>query len=868
MRPEWRLTGRAEELRFIDAATRQPAGARGMVLAGAAGVGKTRLAREALLRVKSRGMAARWVTATSSARALPLGAFATVLGGVIGGDPAGLLRRATAALLADSGRAGVAVGVDDAHLLDETSAMLVHQLVLSGDATVIVTVRSGEQAPDAVTALWKDGQLDRLEVQPLSEPETAELLEAVLGAPLDSAAVGRMWRLTQGNALYLRQLVDGELEAGRLHDAGGIWRWSGAPSLSPVLVELVASRMGALAESVRDVVDTLALGEPLGTSLLGRLTDPAAVEEAEERGLVHVERDGRRLQARLAHPLYGEVRRMDMGRLRARRLRGRIATALADAGGRRADDTVRRAVLGLESDLELDARLLTAAAERAAQLVDFALAERLGRTAVAAGGGFAAQMVVAFAVSWVGSVGDALDELAETAELAECDAELAEATVARVRHLAWVAARPLEAETILDAAAATVVESDARMRLAALRTLLDSQRGRPAHAAQVAAELLATDSRDKAAALMASCGWWRAWRRWAGSRSWRRSLSAASPSQRARRNVGLSGPRLLPSSRLAGHLADAAIVCAECRDQAGDAALWAEISTCMVGDIELAQGRLSAALRLLSEARAGLERFGDTGGWRYACLIYLTRARALTCDIAETRRTLADLEEHLHPTMVFLEPELLLARAWVAAAEGAVSEAITLAHEAAAVAAGREQFAHEVLALQTAVCFGDRTVADRLAELATMVDGPRAPAAAAHAAALAAADGDALRAASLRLEEMGDLLAAADAAAHAATTYARQGKAGTAQAAAARAQRLAEQCDGARTPALRNVARPLPLTSREREIVTLAAAGLSNQQIADRLVVSVRTVEGHLYRAGTKLGTTRRTEYAALLRGD
>lgn len=164
--------------------------------------------------------------------------------------------------------------------------------------------------------------------------------------------------------------------------------------------------------------------------------------------------------------------------------------------------------------------------------------------------------------------------------------------------------------------------------------------------------------------------------------------------------------------------------------------------------------------------------------------------------------------------------------------------------------------------------FGDRTVAGRLAELATQVDGPRAPAAAAHAAALAADDGDALHAASVRCEEMGDLLAAADAAAQAAASYTRHDQRGSAHAAAARAHRLAKTCEGARTPALAAATHPLPLTPRERETITLAAQGLANQQIADRLVVSVRTVEGHLYRACTKLGVTSRAELAALLRGD
>lgn len=73
---------------------------------------------------------------------------------------------------------------------------------------------------------------------------------------------------------------------------------------------------------------------------------------------------------------------------------------------------------------------------------------------------------------------------------------------------------------------------------------------------------------------------------------------------------------------------------------------------------------------------------------------------------------------------------------------------------------------------------------------------------------------------------------------------------------------------GLKTPALRQSAQPLPLTAREREIANLVAAGLSNRQIADRLTVSVRTVEGHLYRACIKLDVTDREALADLMRGE
>ena len=52
----------------------------------------------------------------------------------------------------------------------------------------------------------------------------------------------------------------------------------------------------------------------------------------------------------------------------------------------------------------------------------------------------------------------------------------------------------------------------------------------------------------------------------------------------------------------------------------------------------------------------------------------------------------------------------------------------------------------------------------------------------------------------------------------------------------------------------------IDLTARETELVALASEGLTNTQIAERLVLSVRTVESHLYRAMQKLGVRDRRD--------
>jgi DNA-binding CsgD family transcriptional regulator len=57
------------------------------------------------------------------------------------------------------------------------------------------------------------------------------------------------------------------------------------------------------------------------------------------------------------------------------------------------------------------------------------------------------------------------------------------------------------------------------------------------------------------------------------------------------------------------------------------------------------------------------------------------------------------------------------------------------------------------------------------------------------------------------------------------------------------------------------------LTETERRIAELVASGLANKEVAARLFVTVRTVEGNLTRIYAKLGVRSRTELAALLAG-
>ncbi len=69
----------------------------------------------------------------------------------------------------------------------------------------------------------------------------------------------------------------------------------------------------------------------------------------------------------------------------------------------------------------------------------------------------------------------------------------------------------------------------------------------------------------------------------------------------------------------------------------------------------------------------------------------------------------------------------------------------------------------------------------------------------------------------------------------------------------------------ASTPLLVEAPVELPLSRREREIATLVAGGRTSREVAETLVIGVRTVESHLARVYGKLGIRSRAELAAAL---
>lgn len=255
----------------------------------------------------------------------------------------------------------------------------------------------------------------------------------------------------------------------------------------------------------------------------------------------------------------------------------------------------------------------------------------------------------------------------------------------------------------------------------------------------------------------------------------------------------------------------------------------------VLADLRVRQGRTDEAARLL----AGIE--DEAAAFVPLILMHLQRGDLAVAQALLDRRTAAGADS---PETVALEGALALARGDATRAAAVATRLTSLA-----VAARREDLVAEaaLAAGRAALALGDAAAAERhlegaaarfavlrmpleegrarlgLAEVHTRLGSPLAP-----------------RLARDALEVFERLDARPDAD-RAAALLRRLGRAGRTAGRSGRDE----------------------LTLREREVLRLVAAGLSNGQIAERLVIAPKTAEHHVSRVLGKLGVRSRAEAAA-----
>ena len=855
----WPLIGRRIELDRI--AEAHASGATGVVLAGPAGVGKSRLARATVEDARAGGARTSWVQATRSAAAVPLGAFAGLLPDDVRSDePLELLRRGVEALRNSGDGAGgpVVLGVDDAQLLDPISAALVQQAALTGAAFVVATVRTGEPCPDAIVSLWKDAGAQRLELGRLTARETADLAEAIVGGPLEQAARRWAWTASDGNALYVRELVGGALSSGALAEAGGLWRLRERPPVAASLADLVTDRMVDLDRDGRTVVELLALGEPLSAGELTALAGESALLAVEERGLV----DASAIDAvRLSHPLYGEVLAAGLGVLRLRQLRLRLAEAVRARPALSPADALRVASWLIDAGEPIPVALLLAAARAANLAGDPDLGARFATLAIESGAGAEAVLLLGRAHTVRKRFAEAEAALAPLeGRLPDHDAAADYLEQRAISVLHWGLQRPGDAEALLRRAQAWWPGQEWQRRLDPMRLQLASLMGGFDATLAVSEEILADpdlapEVRHQLEPVHAVTLFYagRTTEAYALAERIRPAVPLRDQSDAlalvALSIVGLETGDDLPGldTYMSRMLEDG--VRANDHEAAGMAAI-------TVGAVRFLEGRYADAGRWFAEAAVHLE-IQDAFGT-------LTAVRSTQLGVAHGMGDHAAVEAALarcralpgwSDPLPSLLPYVVRGEGWAALDAGDPRRAQKLLLDGAGEIENMR--AYSALLLYEALRAGAPAATVVAAQEALVGDcgGRMIAAYAAHATALASGDGAAVLAVAEELAAAGVDRYAMEAAAGAAAIFAAEGRQDSARRAAARARDLHASGQGGTPPRLGDLdPAAVELTPREAQLVDLARRGLSNAEMADRLVLSVRTIESHLYRAMQKLG--------------
>ncbi|SCK30823.1 LuxR family transcriptional regulator [Streptomyces sp. WMMB 322] len=900
----WPFVGHERELADFDEALANEQ-CHAFVVHGPQGIGKSHFAQVCRERAERRGHPAGKAVAVSEpgfplaslAHLLPSGAgvgdavslFASareaftggIAGGTAGGGPG---ERPRGSASGTAARRRFTLVVDDLDGLDEASASLTAQLLEAGAAFLLGTVGSLQNLGPVAYCLQSGGRTRRADLNPLSEPQTGEVMVRVLGGPVEPRTVSLLHRVSGGNPCYLREFVLNALAEESLVDDGESWTLISDLGPTPLLSEIVERRLAGVSPETRRTLNRIALCQPVEAASL----PDGAMDELEVLGFTRPLREGRRESVALAHPAHEKVLRVAIPSPERRRILSEEAELVRARGAKRFTDKLRIASWQLAATGSADPDTLLRAATLARRTQNFRTVRELSRAACREGEDFLSRLLLAESLYELGDLAGAWEVFEEAAERTDGEFDRLLLAIGRSRLLAWGFIDARRALDVNAEAAHEVSEPRHRDALTAARGAILVAFGRPEEALRV------VDA--------AGCGSAAASQGPVGVRCFEGNCLAGvlgnGPRAIAlvatgRVREGLESAREAYEERVRleetpaiPHPVEYLSIVMFALEEEGrlDEAYktgergWQEA---LADDVAGAEALIAAALARCSlllgrpaEARrwaaqsAGVASRNSFPGTLHIALARKAEAAALMQDVPAAAKAVEACSQL--PRWGAFRSELPLGQAWLLSAQGKQQAARGVLWEAAEDARAAGHLASEARILTDIARLGDARGAEaRLQHIAGTSDGALTAARASYVAALAAGDPERLMRSAHVLAGAGASLVAAEAAASACTQWTHRGEQRPATAAENLSTSLRRQCEQARTPGLTALGAAKHLTAREAEIAGLVCSGLTNAEVAESVTISKRTVDNHLQNIYRKLGVRSRRELrAAYLKED
>jgi DNA-binding CsgD family transcriptional regulator len=767
--------------------------------------------------------------------------------------------------------------MDDAHHLDEATASIVADMISAGWASVVAAGRPRPGLPQPLAQLWYDGLADRVDLRPLNREQIEEVLAHALDGTVPAGTADIIWSASGGNPRILDALLHDAAEGGQLAKRNGIWMLVGQlPADGPRLTNVVVKDMLRRTPAEQEALKLIALAGPVSRKAIEDLCGAEVVRSLLDQQIV-VESHGTPADLRIWNGMFGDALRLTMSVSRSlqllERVREYLGTSPAGSEGR-----LRAVEWALECGVKTaEPELLEAAST--------ALAHFRSRSARAMAAKIMDPALVpeAHAIQARGLFNEG-DHAGAAKLLDGCWLQLGSSAAAAPAlmlragvhqalgtPLAIFAAESREVLRRVPAENDTAPGTAWQEQLLRLLELgeagnceaLDNEvqhlwsrnpGGPTGHALRTVGTALLAQTRAAAGRAVQGLD--------AG-------LLAVSELRALDSRVFFFNEfvlgRLVSNYLALGDWESAERALGDyAAEQPRDAAAFAGSIDVLRGYSWLRQGRIERAYQTLLPAVETLRLNDPLQVFRFGSALAFYVAARLG-DAAQSSRLEMDYKDSLPGSA----SQDLLATAYAAAGSEYVARDGKGLASLHTLATTPEVSARGGTLLELfALCWdlGDHSVIPLVQNLAGNVEGRWAAAVLSLAEHWESADADALMEMAARLETEGFVNVAREAYARASSVLDAVGERRRSRQAVA----LREKCDHELGERFREgqfiaAAPTVHLTRREQDIVELAVQGLTDREIAQRLMVSVRTVEGHLYRTYVKLGVRSRDELSTAL---
>lgn len=266
--------------------------------------------------------------------------------------------------------------IDNADYIDTATAEVVMSLVQAGRVKVVISHRVENEPVQPLPRLWAAGLAEKFRLRPLSRSEAHDFCNATLGGKATKNTSWYFWSTAGGNPLLMRLVVEDALSNGKLREIDGVWVMDmQAAPVGHQLQEVVREQLRGLTAEARQTLNLVALSEPIKAEIVSKQLGWNALGELSERHLIHEIPNGSGVLC-LVNPIYGEVIREMVPRAQSRLLHSQLIREI-ERDTPTPESLLRMVIWSVESGHHVPDLMLLSAATFACKIYESGVAIRL-----------------------------------------------------------------------------------------------------------------------------------------------------------------------------------------------------------------------------------------------------------------------------------------------------------------------------------------------------------------------------------------------------------------------------------------------------------------------------------------------------------